>query len=338
MKLHMNLAQRGYDIILKHGCLAQLHQYIDLHHKIMIISDDHVPKEYIDSVASQCQECVIHIVKHGEQAKSLPVFETICKDLLQHHFSRKDMIIALGGGVVGDLSGYVAASYMRGIDFIQIPTTTLSQIDSSIGGKVAINCNGVKNVIGAFYQPKLVLIDPETLKTLEKRHYINGLVEALKAGLIYDASLFELFEQGNVKENIDEIIAKALAVKKAVVEEDEKEQGLRKILNFGHTIGHAIESDHHLHDLYHGECVALGMPYFIGDALLRERVVAVCEKMGLPTADQIHVNHEKWLSIIRNDKKCDHDRIDTVWVNTVGQAEIKLMTLTEIAALLEDTL
>lgn len=336
MKLHMNLDIHSYDIIQERGSLKHLHKYADLNHKIMIISDDHVPQEYIDTVASQCQECVIHIVKHGEQAKSFPVFEAICADLLKHHFSRKDMIIALGGGVVGDLSGYAAASYMRGISFIQIPTTTLSQIDSSIGGKVAINLNGVKNVIGAFYQPKLVLIDPETLKTLPRRHYVNGLVEALKAGLIYDASLFNLFENGDIDKDIDEIIAKALYVKKAVVEQDEKEQGLRKILNFGHTIGHAIEADNHLQNLYHGECVALGMPYFIGDQMLRERTLAVCRKMGLP--DKVQPNHENWLSIMRNDKKADHDKIDTVWVNRIAHAEIRQMNLSDIAKLLEDTL
>lgn len=333
MKLHMNLGEHSYDIIMERGALSQLNQYIELKHKVMIISDDLVPRAYIDTIAAQCAECVVHIVKHGEQAKSLAVFETICADLLKHHFSRKDMIIALGGGVVGDLSGYAAASYMRGIDFIQIPTTTLSQIDSSIGGKVAINFNGVKNVIGAFYQPKLVLIDPETLKTLPRRHYINGLVEALKAGLIYDSSLFQLFENGDIDADIDEIIAKALAVKKAVVEQDEKEQGLRKILNFGHTIGHAIESDNHLQDFYHGECVAFGMLYFMKDASLQARTKAIYQKLGLPT--EISLNHDGWLALMQNDKKADHDTIDTVWVDKVGIAEIKQMRLTEIAALLE---
>lgn len=336
MKLHMNLGEHSYDIIMERGALSQLNQYIELKHKVMIISDDLVPRAYIDTIAAQCAECVVHIVKHGEQAKSLAVFETICSDLLKHHFSRKDMIIALGGGVVGDLSGYVAASYMRGIDFVQIPTTTLSQIDSSIGGKVAINFNGVKNVIGAFYQPKLVLIDPETLKTLPRRHYINGLVEALKAGLIYDPSLFQLFENGDIDADIDEIIAKALAVKKAVVEQDEKEAGLRKILNFGHTIGHAIEADNHMRDFYHGECVALGMMYFLSSSSLRKRTQAICRKMGLPS--EVKANHAQWLSIMRSDKKADHDKIDTVWVEKLGHAEIKQMDLSDIAVLLEETL
>ncbi len=333
MKYRMNLNENSYDIVLERGCLKRLNEYAACNHKVMIISDDNVPQTYIDTVAKQCKECCIHIVKHGEQAKSLSVFEEICEDLLAHHFSRKDMIIALGGGVVGDLSGYVAACYMRGIAFIQIPTTTLSQIDSSIGGKVAINFHGVKNVIGAFYQPKLVLIDPETLKTLPKRHYVNGLVEALKAGLIYDPSLFQLFETENIEETIDEIIAKALAVKKAVVEQDEKESGLRRILNFGHTVGHAIETSNHLHDFYHGECVAFGMMYFIDNPELQKRTARIYEKLGLPT--EVEKDHKQWLQIMRNDKKADHDQIDTVWVKQLGHAEIKSMSLEEIAKRLE---
>jgi len=329
----MNLNENSYDIILERGCLKRLSEYGECNHKVMIISDDNVPKAYIDTIAGQCKECCIHIVKHGEQAKSLSVFAEICEDLSKHHFSRRDMIIALGGGVVGDLSGYVAACYMRGIAFIQIPTTTLSQIDSSIGGKVAINFHGVKNMIGAFYQPKLVLIDPETLKTLPKRHYVNGLVEALKAGLIYDPSLFQLFESDSIDEKLDDIIAKALAVKKAVVEQDEKENGLRRILNFGHTVGHAIETSNHLHDFYHGECVAFGMMYFIDNPELQKRTARIYEKLGLPTS--VEKDHKQWLQIMRNDKKADHDLIDTVWVRQLGHAEIIRMSLAEIAARLE---
>lgn len=329
----MELGINSYDIILERGCIHKLTQYIDVNRKVMIISDDGVPNEHIQVVMSQLPQGYVHIVKQGEGSKSLNVFEELCVNLLEHQFSRKDLIIALGGGVVGDLSGYVAACYMRGIDFVQIPTTTLSQIDSSIGGKVAINLHDVKNIIGAFYQPKKVLIDPDTLSTLPRRHYINGLVEALKAGLIYDASLFELFESNEIDQNIDLIIAKALQVKKAVVEQDEKEQGLRKILNFGHTIGHAIETSYHLHDFYHGECVALGMLYFISDASLSKRVRRIYQTLGLQEAVPVKV--EEWLQIMRNDKKADQHEVDTIWVNTVGHAEIKKMTFDEVRELME---
>ena len=142
----------------------------------------------------------------GEGAKSFPVFEHLCTKLLEHGFTRKDLVIAVGGGVVGDLAGFAAASYMRGIDFYNVPTTVLSQVDSSVGGKTAVNFNGVKNIIGAFYQPKAVLIDPETLKTLSKRHFSNGLAEAVKMSLTFDKELFELFETSDAHENIEKII------------------------------------------------------------------------------------------------------------------------------------
>lgn len=335
MILTMNLGEHSYDIHLEHGCLSRLDQMVALQRKVLIITDTGVPQSYVKTVADQCREVIVHTVRQGEDSKTFPVYQEICEVLLTHHFSRKDLIIALGGGVVGDLSGFVAATYMRGIDFIQIPTTTLAQIDSSIGGKVAINLAGVKNIIGAFYQPKAVIIDPDTLSTLPKRHYYNGLVEALKAGLIADPQLFALFEQGHIDEQLDTIIARALAVKKRVVEQDEKEQGLRKILNFGHTIGHAIESCH-FHEYYHGECVAFGMMYFIDNDALKQRVARIMNQLQLP--HDLPREHEKWLAVMRNDKKADHDTIDTVWVQSLGQAEIKPMTYTEIAAMMEKTL
>ncbi len=336
MILHMNLGDNSYDIQLEHGCLYHIHERISLQRKVLIISDDGVPDEYVKIVASQCSEPIVHTVKQGEGSKSFPVYQELCQVLLRHHFSRKDLVVALGGGVVGDLSGFVAASYMRGIDFIQIPTTTLSQIDSSIGGKVAINLDGVKNIIGAFYQPKAVFIDPDTLQTLSRRHYYNGLVEALKAGLIADEKLFTLFEQEDIEDHLDDIIAKALVVKKTVVEQDEKERGLRKILNFGHTIGHAIESCYHLHDFYHGECVAFGMMYFIDNPELKQRMAKIYKRLNLPF--DIAKDYDQWLEVMRNDKKANHDTIDTVWVHTPGNAEIVPMTLVEIGKLMENAL
>ena len=209
---------------------------------------------------------------------------------------------------------------MRGIDFIQVPTTTLSQIDSSIGGKVAVNLNEVKNIIGAFYQPCKVIIDPDTLQSLPKRHYINGLIEALKAGLIYDASLFELFESEDIQAVYDTILYKALCVKKAVVEKDEKEQNLRKILNFGHTIGHAIESYYHLEEYLHGECVAMGMLYFIDDPSLKQRVLRVYERLGIQketSFDPTSIYH-----LLCNDKKASGNSVTCVHVKELGKAEL----------------
>ncbi|MEG2507232.1 MAG: 3-dehydroquinate synthase [Longicatena sp.] len=333
MKLHVDLQENGYDIILEHGAIHHIAEFINLKRKVFIISDSGVPKEYAHYIAKQCLDPYIHIVEQGEESKSFRVFEAICSELLANKFSRKDCVIALGGGVVGDLSGYVAASYMRGIDFIQVPTTTLSQIDSSIGGKVAINLDNVKNIIGAFYQPKIVIIDPDTLSTLPKRHRINGLIEAIKAGLIYDKSLFELFENGDIEKDLDTIIYKALCVKKAVVEIDEKEQNLRKILNFGHTIGHAIESYYHLSKYLHGECVALGMLYFIDNEESKQRVLALYHKLGIQS--EVSYDPQEVYELLCNDKKASGDKVSVVKVNEIGQAQLVETQLLDIKELLK---
>lgn len=333
MMIHVDLKENGYDIVLEHGALSKVKDLVDLNRKIMVITDDGVPLEYATSVLAQCQEGYLHVIPQGEDSKSLSVFSEICEELMHLQFSRKDCIIALGGGVVGDLSGFVAASYMRGIDFIQIPTTTLSQIDSSIGGKVAINLAEVKNIVGTFYQPKKVIIDPDTLKTLPKRHYINGLIEALKAGLIYDASLFELFEKEDIDQYIDSVIEKSLYVKKDVVEKDEKEQNLRKILNFGHTIGHAIESYYHLSDYLHGECVAMGMLYFIDDEEVKQRVLNIYRKFGIK--ESVAFDVDSVYGLLCNDKKASHGKVTVVKVKEIGKAELEDMKLEDVKALLK---
>ena len=180
-KLHVDLKERGYDIVLGHGILKRLAEEIDVGRRVLLVSDTKVPDRWIQLVRSQCPDCVVKIVESGEGAKSFAVWEELLLCMLAHHFVRTDLVIALGGGVVGDLAGFAAACYMRGIDFVNIPTTTLAQIDSSIGGKTAINAGGVKNNIGAFWQPRKVLIDLDVLSTLPRRHYINGLAEELKA-------------------------------------------------------------------------------------------------------------------------------------------------------------
>lgn len=332
-KLHVDLKEHGYDIYLRRGCLKDIHKYINLDRKVMIISDDQVPDIYAKTLLSQCEQGHLAIVPHGEESKSMHIFQQLLENLLQHNFSRKDCIIALGGGVIGDLSGFVAASYMRGIDFINIPTTTLSQIDSSIGGKVAINLNEVKNIVGAFYQPKAVFIDPDTLDTLPERHYINGIVEAMKAGLIYDPSLFELFETGDIHEDIETILEKALFVKKDVVEKDEKEQNLRKILNFGHTIGHAIESYYHLETYLHGECVAMGMLYFIQDSDLKQRVIKLYEKLHIPASAPY--DRDKVYELLNKDKKADGKSITIVEVDKLGHALLKELPIENLKEILE---
>ena len=224
---------------------------------------------------------------------------------------------------------------MRGIDFYNIPTTVLSQVDSSIGGKVAINLEHVKNIVGAFYQPRAVIIDPDVLKTLPERQIANGLAEAVKMALTSDATLFELFESGKALEQIDTVIERSLCVKKAVVEEDERETGLRRILNFGHTLGHGIEGAQGLSGLYHGECVALGMiPMCAPD--VRARLIPVLQSLGLPT--QIKGNLEAMLDLASHDKKCEGDAVSVVTVNQIGKCRITKMPLDEWRAQIRATL
>ena len=248
--------------------------------------------------------------------------------MLRNDFTRADCAVAVGGGVVGDLTGFAAACYMRGIDFYNVPTTVLSQVDSSIGGKTAIDYLGYKNVVGAFWQPKGVVIDTETLVTLAPRQVAAGLAEAVKMAATSDPALFELFEKEDVMKNIDVIIEKSLAIKKSVVERDEREGGLRKVLNFGHTPAHAIESVTE-GQMLHGECVAAGMLMMSAPAA-RERIRAVLEKLGLPTALPVPV--ETLTDAMRHDKKTSGDDITVVWVSDIGRFEMKTMPFDEFAA------
>lgn len=327
MNITVNLSAKTYDIIIERGAINRISDFVSLDRKVMVISDTGVPAKYVEAVLSQCKNGYSYIVQSGEEAKSLEVFKLLCEVLLQHNFNRKDLIVAVGGGVVGDLSGFVAASYMRGISFVNIPTTTLSQIDSSIGGKVGINLDHVKNIVGAFYHPEAVIVDSDTLATLPERHYSNGLAEAVKAGLIYDSALFDIMENQAIETNIDEIIRRCLLVKKDVVEKDEKEQSLRKILNFGHTIGHGIESVY-MGQLFHGEAVALGMLPMIGNDELRERVIRVLERLKLKSS--LDYDKNRVYEIMCKDKKSHGSKITIVKVNEVGKAELCDIEHTEL--------
>lgn len=331
-ELTVKLGARTYPIYFEAGILSRIGQYIDLDRKVFIVTDTGVPEAYLITLLSQCTQGYYEVVEQGEGAKSFPVFEYLCARLLEHGFTRKDLVIALGGGVVGDLAGFAAASYMRGIDFVNIPTTTLSQIDSSVGGKTAINLNGVKNIIGAFHQPKAVFIDEELPRTLTPRHFSNGLAEAVKMGFILDPVILDLFESGNVSAHIGEIIHRAVAAKAHIVEIDETERNERRSLNFGHTIGHGIESAAHLGDLYHGECVGLGMLYFFGDDALRARCVRILQSLNLPT--QVSVDPDAVFAALAHDKKGDGADITVVKVPAAGHYTLEKMTPDAIRALL----
>lgn len=305
-----------YDIVLEKGAIENVQNYLKKDYsKALIVTDSGVPQIYSKKVSQSVKNSIIHVFPQGESNKNFDTFKQICQKLLSEGFSRNDCVIAVGGGVTGDMAGFAAACYMRGIDFYNVPTTLLSQVDSSIGGKTAIDLDSIKNIIGAFYQPKAVVIDPLVLSTLSERHLKNGLAESIKMAVTFDESLFEIFENGDIEENIEKIIEKSLLIKRAVVQEDEKEAGLRKVLNFGHTIGHGIESSVGLGELYHGECVALGM-IAMCEKEIRQRVVDVLNKVGLPT--QFDYDKQKVFEALTHDKKASGDTVTVVKSGKIG--------------------
>ena len=326
-EIPVELGKNSYKITILRGALAHADDYMTLDRKALIVTDSGVPARYAETVAARCAAPVIVTVPQGEGSKNLQNFQMLCRTMLQHGFTRTDCVVAVGGGVVGDLAGFAAASYMRGIDFYNIPTTVLSQVDSSVGGKVAIDLDNIKNCVGAFHQPKAVLIDPEVLATLPSRQIANGLAEAVKMAVNFDEGLLSLFEREDPLSCIDEIIAASLRIKAAVVKADEKESGLRRVLNFGHTIGHGIETAAGLDVRYHGECVALGMLPMCSEEL-RPRLRTILNKLGLPTA--CNVDPEAVWKALLHDKKLSGDTITVVYAPKAGSFELRSMPVADL--------
>lgn len=306
----------GYNIHLERGAIKKAAEYFNLDRNVLIVTDSGVPREYAETVAQHCKESIITVFVEGEASKNFDTYKSILDTLVGGGFTRTDCIVAVGGGVTGDMAGFAAATFMRGIDFYNIPTTVLSQVDSSVGGKTAIDFGGYKNIVGAFHQPKGVIIDSDTLKTLPYRQISNGLAEAVKMALTHDKELFSMFEADSF--DIDTVIERSIKIKQSVVEADEKESGLRKVLNFGHTVGHAIESN--TPTLYHGECVALGMLPMC-NCEVRARLIPVLEKLKLPTS--IDIDPKKIIDTMSHDKKMAGDKISVVRVEKIGSFEIE---------------
>lgn len=308
-------AGEGYDVVVERGALDSVEKYFDLDRKVLVVTDNGVPVAYSEAVVKKCKFPVRVCLESGEKSKNFDVFKHLLSVMLENGFTRKDCVVAVGGGVVGDISAFAASCYMRGIDFYNVPTTLLSQLDSSIGGKTAIDFEGVKNVVGTFYQPKKVLIDVATLDTLDERQLHAGLAEGIKMACTSSRSLLDLIKNSaNLKADIEEIIVKSLEIKSAVVEEDEKETGLRKVLNFGHTVGHAIESAEK-GNLLHGECVSIGMTYLCSESVKKE-LVGVLEKYSLPTTTDL--TGDELIEYISHDKKADGEKITVVIVDEIG--------------------
>ena len=326
MRIPISCEPHGYDIVLERGALQHIGELLPLDRKVLVVTDSGVPERYSAAVAAACRTAVRVCLPQGEASKNMEQLQVLLRAMLDNGFTRSDCVVAVGGGMVGDLSGFAAACYMRGIDFYNVPTTLLSQVDSSIGGKTAIDFAGVKNIVGAFYMPGCVVIDPDTLDTLEPRQLHAGLAEAIKMAATGDLALFERMERStDLSADLTDIIYHALCIKKDVVEQDPTERGLRRVLNFGHTIGHAVEAASGT--LLHGECVAVGMLPMCAPAV-RSRLQAVLEKYDLPVRTERTA--AELMPFMLHDKKKQADVIKTVLVERLGSFVFCDMTPDEI--------
>lgn len=306
--------------------------------RLCIVTDSKVNELYGEEVlhilTGKCRKAVKYVFPNGEEHKTLDTVRGIYKFLIAEGFDRKDMLLALGGGVVGDTTGYTAATYLRGIDYIQIPTTLLAQADSSIGGKTGVDFDGYKNMVGAFKMPKLVYMNLSVLHTLEDRQYFSGFAEVMKHGLIKDAMFYEWLIEKMYEicerdlDVLQEMLHRSCTVKKLVVEKDPMEQGERALLNFGHTIGHAIEKAKGF-TLYHGECVALGCVAAAYISWKREMLTMEeyyeIRDMFVPFYLPISVdemNPSEILRLTKSDKKMESGKIKFVLLNKIGKAVI----------------
>ena len=329
MTIRVNLAESSYDIQIENNAIDRCGNLFDKYNKVFIVTDSGVPKEYSERVAKSANgKAVVFVMKRGEENKNFVTLMNICNDMLTNGLTRKDCVCAVGGGVVGDITAFAASIYMRGIDFYNFPTTLLSMVDSSSGGKTGIDFGNVKNVIGTFYQPKKVIIDPSVLKTLSERQVRCGLAEALKMAATFDSKLFDFMSKGGFTDGeMQHIIERSVELKKSIVEKDVKEKSIRKSLNFGHTIGHGIEVAGK-ESRYHGECVAIGM-VAMSSGEARSRIIKTLSKLGLPT--DADFDTEKVMGAIVHDKKSTgNGKISSVIVDRIGEYKIEDLTVEEL--------
>jgi 3-dehydroquinate synthase len=341
--VNVSLCNRSYPIFIGGKILADLGRHcaeLQLGRRCVIISDKNVAPLYAAKASASLRkagfESMLVTTPAGETSKSLKVFQTCCDKLAGHRLERKSFIVALGGGVVGDLAGFVAAAYLRGIAFVQAPTTLLAQVDSSVGGKVGVNLAAGKNLVGAFHQPRLVLCDLAALRTLPLREFRSGLAEVIKYGIIYDAALFARLERDLPKllrrdgEVLADVVARCCEIKAEIVSQDETETGLRAILNFGHTIGHAIEAISGYGKYLHGEAISIGQvaaaKFSMRAAGLpakeSERVEKLFIQAGLPVNIKLSARqHTALIKAMRLDKKVSDGQIRFVLARRIGQVE-----------------
>lgn len=336
-------ASKSYYVHIGKGILKDvgaLSKEEGLSGKALVVSDSLVSPLYMESVSDSLLKSGFSVYSYtfpaGEKSKNIDTYLGILNFLAENKFGRKDTVFALGGGVTGDLAGFCAATYMRGINFVQIPTSLLAMVDSSVGGKTAIDLEMGKNLVGAFYQPKTVICDIDVLKTLPPLYYEDGMAEIIKYAMIYDKALVPLILENK---EIEKIIESCVKIKSEVVREDEFEGGIRKILNFGHTVGHAVEKLSN-YTLTHGRCVAIGM-YIITNALekrgecekgLTEILLKMLDRFSLPHSCDFAA--KELLGAALHDKKANGDFIDIAIVKSIGKCECKRVSVRELGEII----
>ena len=335
-------ASLEYDVLIEHGILdkaGELAKPVLNGRTICIVSDDNVfpiyGKKVIKSFEKAGFRALSFVFPHGEKSKSIKVYTELLEFLLENRFTRSDCLAALGGGVVGDLTGFAAATYQRGIRFIQIPTTLLAMVDSSVGGKTAVNLEHGKNQVGAFYQPSMVICDPDTLKTLPQEQFLCGCGEVIKYAVFGSGEFFDKLKSQDVSAQLEYVITKSVEMKRDVVAQDERDTGARMILNLGHTVGHAIEACSNF-EVLHGQGVAIGtavisraankMGYLSDNDL--DKILSLIKQYGLPT--ETDFSAEELYSAALADKKADSDSIAIVVPTEIGHAELKRIPKTEL--------
>jgi 3-dehydroquinate synthase len=351
--IEVKLPQQSYEIEIAAGGLDRLGermQPFNLGKKVLVVSNPEIFQNYgeraIVALESAGFNVSHHILPAGEQYKHLNSIQGIYDTALENRLERSSTLVALGGGVVGDMTGFAAATWLRGIHFVQVPTSLLAMVDASIGGKTGVNHPKGKNLIGAFYQPRFVLIDPEVLQTLPEREFCAGMAEVIKYGVIWDAQLFENLEAADRLDRLEYIDAALLAdilgrscqAKADVVSQDEKEAGLRAILNYGHTIGHAVESLTGYTHVLHGEAVGIGMvaasriavELGMWDETCDKRQFTLIEKAGLPTAIPHGVAVEDILDALQTDKKVKAGQVRFVLPLRIGEATVSDRVTSEV--------
>lgn len=350
--LRVGLGSRSYDIHIESGCLKtagdRIRAVCPRAEKLYVVTDSNVGPLYsgtvLDSLEHAGFERHLFVIPAGEESKNAGSLSELWEDMLDFGLTRTDAVVALGGGVVGDLAGFAAATVLRGVDFIQLPTTLLAQVDSSVGGKVAVDLEHGKNLAGAFWQPKLVLMDPDTLSTLDDKTFADGMAEVIKYGCIADGSFFNHLaahpSRSAVMDDIESVLYTCCDIKRQVVEEDELDTGRRMLLNFGHTIGHAYELAGRYRTWTHGQAVAagmcaaakLGVALHITPADAPARVERLCAAFGLPTA--IPCGIQTYTAAITRDKKGAGTDISVILLEEIGRAVPYKMPKAQLVRLL----